>query len=111
MQEVVSSPEFHRPLGKWQCEANCAPFSQFRLYPDTSTMDLDNPLDNGKTCSRSFAFLIHFIEKLEDFVVLAGVYANSIIPDKKGSILSIDPLPDLYFWIRLKPHVLYAVFY
>ena len=74
-------------------------------------MDLDDTLDDGQTCSCSFASVINFIEKLEDFVVLAGVYANSIIPDEKDSIHSIDPLSDLYFWICLQPHVLYAVFY
>lgn len=74
-------------------------------------MDLDDPLGYGKTGSCSFAFLIYFIEKLEDFVALAGIYTNSVIPDAKDSILFIDPLSDLYFRIRLQPHVLYAVFY
>ena len=84
-------------ISKGQREAYRASFTQLRLYPDAPTVDLDYPLDYGQTCPRSFAFLIHFIEKLEDFVVLAGVYANSIITDKKDSILSIDPLSESLF--------------
>ena len=68
-------------------------------------MNVDDPLDYGQTCSGSFAFLIHFIEKPEDFVVLAGVYRA--LSGRIGTVMatSAGVVAAGLWWILLSGYV------
>jgi len=50
-------------------------------------MNLDDPLDDSQTSTNPFGFIVHFIEQLEDFIVLARIYSNAVVLTKKFSVL------------------------
>jgi len=47
-------------------------------------MNLYDPLDDSKPAPIP-SFIVHFIEQLEDFIVLARIYSNAVVPDEEIS--------------------------
>ena len=70
-------------------------------------MDFDDTLDDGEACSAPFALSVLLVEQLEDFIVQAGIDADSIVSDKEDCSSTVRSLAFLYLGLVVRPCISY----
>lgn len=68
-----------------------SPANSFRLDPDPSAMNLDDPFHQRQTYAGSITFGIDFVKQAEDFFLVKRFYADSVIADKKYVLFVLLP--------------------
>src|SRR5690242_6097164 len=71
-------------MAHWNCEFERGTPPGFRLYPNSSTLTLDNSLTNRKTDAGAWNFAaVQTLKKAEHPVGVLRIDADSVVPHRK----------------------------
>src|SRR6185369_1059237 len=81
----------------------------FGLDPDSATIYLHDPFDQGQTQTGSLAPGIQLVKKVENIFMIPGINSDAVIPHKKYRAVILHRTTDLDMQRRLISTVLYGV--